>query len=106
MGSYYKIGEDCLNLNVWVNSLNKEEKSVMVFFHGGSFGWGAASDPIYNGHNIVKKFDDIIIVTVKYRLGMIGFIDLMLPLIDGTDGLFRRVIAQSGSNMKQRIAIQ
>ena len=151
-GSYYPQSEDCLTLNVWVNRDNtQEDKPVMVFIHGGSYAWGAASDPIYDGHNLVKKFDDLILVTVEYRLGLYGFIDfsevpggedypesgnlglldqicalrwvrdniagfggdpgnvtifgesagagsvMLLPLIDGTEGLFRRVIAESGS---------
>jgi len=151
-GSYYPQSEDCLTLNVWVNRNNPAaDKPVMVFIHGGSYGWGAASDPIYDGHNLVKKFDDLILVTVEYRLGLYGFIVfsgvpgggrypesgnlglldqicalrwvrdniagfggdpgnvtifgesagggsvMLLPLIDGTEGLFRRIIAESGS---------
>lgn len=151
-GSYYEQGEDCLYLNVWTNSRNTSAgKTVMVFFHGGSYGWGGTSDPMYDGHNLVEKFDDIVLVTVGYRTGLLGFIDFsfveggeeyeesgnlglldqvealrwiqknisafggdpdnvtifgesagagcvsLLPLIDGTEGLFDRIIAQSGS---------
>jgi para-nitrobenzyl esterase len=48
----------------------------MVFIHGGGFGWGGTSDPLYNGHNFVKNRKDIIFVTIAYRVGMLGFIDL------------------------------
>ena len=76
VGSYYEQGEDCLYLNIWTNSKNTStDKTVMVFFHGGSYGWGGTSDPIYDGHNFVEKFDDIILVTVGYRTG------IMLSLI-------------------------
>ena len=77
VASYYPQGEDCLNLNIWVNRENREEKKpVMVFFHGGSYGWGGTSDPIYDGQNLVKQYSDIILVTVGYRVGIMGFIDL------------------------------
>jgi para-nitrobenzyl esterase len=75
-GSFYPQSEDCLKLNIWVNSSNDtKNKTVMVFIHGGSYGWGATSDPIYDGHNLVSKYSDIILVTVEYRLGILGFID-------------------------------
>ncbi|MBE6015638.1 MAG: carboxylesterase/lipase family protein [Lachnospiraceae bacterium] len=76
LASYYMQGEDCLSLNVWVNSKNTDKKKpVMVFLPGGAYGWGGTADPLYNGHNLVKKFDDIILVTVNYRTGLFGFID-------------------------------
>lgn len=76
MGSYYPQGEDCLTLNVWTNRTGPVSgKAVMVFFHGGSYGWGATSDPIYDGHNLVRKFPDLVLVTVEYRTGIMGFID-------------------------------
>ncbi len=75
-GSYYPKSEDCLKLNVWTNAEGPSEgKTVMVFFHGGSYGWGATSDPMYDGHNLVKKYPDLVLVTVEYRLGIMGFID-------------------------------
>ena len=76
VGSYYPQGEDCLTLNVWTNQAGPAAgKTVMVFFHGGSYGWGATSDPIYDGHNLVQKFPDLVLVTVEYRTGIMGFID-------------------------------
>lgn len=72
--SYYKQGEDCLYLNIWAD-LSIENKTVMVFFHGGSYGWGGTADPLYNGHNFVKAHPDIIMVTVGYRVGLLGFVD-------------------------------
>ena len=86
VGSYYPQSEDCLTLNIWVSeSMSGEsaddpaeqypDRAVMVFFHGGSYGWGAASDPLYDGHNFVRRFEDIILVTVEYRVGIMGFID-------------------------------
>ncbi len=73
-GSYYPQSEDCLKLNVWTSGSGKN-KCVMVFFHGGSYGWGATSDPIYDGENFVRAHPDVVLVTVEYRLGIFGFID-------------------------------
>ena len=56
--SFYPQSEDCLYLNVWCapsgKDLTQGEKAVMVFFHGGSYGWGGTADPLYDGHNFVK----------------------------------------------------
>lgn len=69
--------EDCLYLNVWtperILAENKEEKlPVLVFIHGGAFAVGAAADPMYDGTAFAK--DDVICVTVEYRLNMPGFL--------------------------------
>ena len=151
-GSYYPQGEDCLYLNVWVNRTDTTaKKPVMVFFHGGGFGWGGTADPLYDGANFVRENPDIILVTVGYRIGLMGFVDFsdlkggsnfadapnlgildqieslrwvqknitffggdrknvtifgesaggasvsLLPIIPKAKGLFRRVIAESGS---------
>ena len=39
IASCYEIGEDCLYLNIWKNNDNNKNKPVMVFIHGGGFGW-------------------------------------------------------------------
>ena len=75
--SYYPQGEDCLYLNLWKNQSDPtEKKPVMVFFHGGAYGWGGTVDPLYDGRNFVTKQSDIILVTVGYRTGLMGFVDL------------------------------
>ena len=150
--SYYPQGEDCLYLNIWrSHTCTENNKPVMVFFHGGSYGWGGTADPLYDGKNFVTNHPDIILVTVGYRVGLMGFVDFfsvkggdefpdapnlgildqiealrwvqknigafsgdpdnvtifgesagggsvsLLPVIDEAKGLFRRVIAESGS---------
>ena len=81
--SLYPQGEDCLTLNVWtagpVSSETEDAVSsgrpVMVFFHGGGYGWGGTADPLYDGQNFVEKWQDIVLVTVNYRIGLMGFMD-------------------------------
>jgi len=74
--SYYEHGEDCLNLNVWTsNRTQKKGKPVMVFIYGGAFGWGGTCDPLYDGQRLIEEHDDIVLVTIDYRAGILGFID-------------------------------
>ena len=150
--SYYPQGEDCLYLNIWrSHECTDDKKPVMVFFHGGSYGWGGTADPLYYGGNFVSAHPEIVFVTVGYRTGLLGFVDFssvegggefpdapnlglldqiealrwirqnidgfsgdpgnitifgesagggsvsLLAIIDEAKGLFRRVIAESGS---------
>lgn len=69
------IGEDCLTLNVWTKDVETKDKAVMVYIHGGGFGWGGTADPLYNGETIVEQHDDVVVVSMNYRLGMFGEID-------------------------------
>lgn len=76
--SYFPKNEDCLTLNIWENKRvmdSEEPKPVMVFFHGGAYGWGGTTDPMYNGQNFAKAHDDVILVTCNYRLGLMAFPD-------------------------------
>lgn len=74
--SYYKQGEDCLTLNVWTANDTTTHRPVMVWIHGGSYGWGGTSDPLFEGHNFVKAHPEVVLVTINYRLGLLGFLDL------------------------------
>jgi para-nitrobenzyl esterase len=66
------FSEDCLYLNVWTTAKNTDERlPVMVWIHGGAFNFGSASQPEYNGKNLAKKA--VVVVTLNYRLGPLGF---------------------------------
>ena len=79
MASHYEQGEDCLTLNIWRNtSSSLQKKPVMVFIHGGAFGWGGTADPLYEGTNLLKTYKDIILVTINYRVNILGFINLSI----------------------------
>ncbi len=69
------MSEDCLSLNIWTSDLDTQNKPVMVWIHGGSYGWGGTNDPIYNGEFLVDKYDNLIVVTINYRVNLLGFID-------------------------------
>ena len=71
-----QTSEDCLYLNIWVNTDDKtEKKPVMVWIHGGAYVVGSGSQISYSGANLVQKQSDIIMVNINYRLNMYGFMD-------------------------------
>ncbi|HJJ48786.1 MAG TPA: carboxylesterase family protein [Methanocorpusculum sp.] len=73
----YPIGEDCLYLNVYTNAKDTStKKPVMVWIHGGAFVCGGTAEPIYNLYNLADTYPDVIFITIPYRLGTLGFIDL------------------------------
>jgi para-nitrobenzyl esterase len=64
--------EDCLFLNVWAPAaLRGGHHPVMVWIHGGGFVAGAGSQQLYDGENFAR--DGIVLVTINYRLGSLGF---------------------------------
>jgi len=65
--------EDCLTLNVWTPSLASSARlPVMVWFHGGGYTNGSGSQGTYEGTKLAKR--GVVIVTVNYRLGVLGFL--------------------------------
>ncbi len=69
------MSENCLTLNIWTSSLEEKNKPVMVWIHGGAYSYGGTSDPLYNGQFIVKEHPEVIVVSINYRIGPMGFID-------------------------------
>ncbi len=73
--------EDCLYLNVWTPAVDNQKRPVMVWIHGGAFAIGSGSQAIYDGSTLARR-GDVVVVTVNYRLGPLGF----LRLADVTNG--------------------
>jgi para-nitrobenzyl esterase len=70
------MGEDCLSLNVWTPGVNDGQKrAVMVSFHGGGFATGSGNAPGYDGAQLAK-FGDVVVVTVNHRLASLGYLHL------------------------------
>jgi para-nitrobenzyl esterase len=66
------MSEDCLFLNIWApSSTSNESLPVLVWIHGGAFIGGSGSIDIYNGAALAEE--GIIVVTINYRLGILGF---------------------------------
>lgn len=66
-------GEDCLYLNVTTPRRTHGKAPVMVWFHGGFFTSGSGA--IYDGRRLAVT-GDVIVVTVNFRLGPLGFLAL------------------------------
>lgn len=66
--------EDCLYLNVWTHRAGDvvAKRPVMVWIHGGGWNVGQGARPHYSGTAITKR--DVLLVTVNYRLGAMGFL--------------------------------
>ena len=87
------MSEDCLFLNIWAPRAALDQLyysrllpagtstrrpqvpllPVLVFFHGGGFTMGSGNSDIFNG-TVLSSFNNIVVVTVQYRLGALGFL--------------------------------
>ncbi len=67
--------EDGLYLNVWTPACDDGRRPVMVWIHGGAYVFGSGSVPWYDGTRFVQH-GDVVVVTVNYRLGPLGFLHL------------------------------
>lgn len=75
-----RYDEDCLTLSVWTPAVDGERRPVMVWFHGGWFAIGSGNEPAYDGANLARHHD-VVVVTVNHRLGVLGHLSL-----DDVDG--------------------
>jgi len=67
--------EDCLVVNVYTPADDDAARPVMVWIHGGAFVAGSGHVPWYNGSNLARLYD-VVVVTLNYRLGALGFLHL------------------------------
>lgn len=65
--------EDCLFLNVFTPAADSNRRPVLCWIHGGAYLTGSGND--YNG-SVLAAQGDVVVVTVNYRLGVLGFLDL------------------------------
>lgn len=74
--SAFPEGEDCLVLNIWTPAINERGKRPVMFWcHGGGFSSGSGSSPGYDGTNLCKR-GDVVVVTINHRLNAVGFTHL------------------------------
>ncbi len=88
------ISEDCLFLNIWAPQSLAGALPVMVWFHGGSNINGWSYEPNYHGHKLAAK--GVIVVSVQYRLGNLGFLPLpfdQAPTPSGHYGISDQIAA-------------
>jgi len=90
------FSEDCLSLNVFAPA-EARRAPVMVWIHGGSLIAGSSKEPLYDGVRLARE--GVIVVTINYRLGVLGFLahpDLSAESpagISGNYGLMDQILA-------------
>ena len=85
------LSEDCLYLNIWTPT-RQRRISVLFWIYGGSFSTGTATLDVYDGIVLAGLFD-MVVVTVNYRLGTLGFSYLGNEDIPGNMGLLDQQMA-------------
>ncbi|CAM1332683.1 Ces3 (predicted), partial [Pycnogonum litorale] len=85
--------EDCLYLNIYVPELvqiTEVKLPVMVFIHGESHEWNSGNP--YNG-SVLASVGNVVVVTINYRLGVLGFLTTNDETARGNYGIFDQVAA-------------
>jgi para-nitrobenzyl esterase len=74
----WKQGSDYLTVNIWtpseVPAYAFRQAPVLVFLHGGAFIAGSSYSPLFDGRGFAAN--GVIVVSVNYRLGLPGFLDI------------------------------
>lgn len=99
----YGVEEECLNLNVWTDTMDSNaKKPVLVFMHGGTSSDSATGLEVYDGHGMAEH-TDVVFVTVNARLGTLGY-STDFTAIGGGDNLATRDMLLSLEWVKENIA--
>ncbi|KAF8303271.1 alpha/beta-hydrolase [Clavulina sp. PMI_390] len=98
--------EDCLFLNIFTPYLpasgSKDKlKPVMFWIHGGGYTNGYNADPTFDGGAIASR-GDVVLVSINYRLGALGFLALDDGVINGNYGFSDQITALKW--IKQNVA--
>jgi para-nitrobenzyl esterase len=81
-----KQSEDCLALDLWTAGFDGVPRPVLVFVHGGDFAEGATAEPSVRGRRLARG-GDLVVVSLAYRLGALGFFAPNRGLLDLLAGL-------------------
>lgn len=65
--------EDCLTVDIYTPAADSCARPVLFWIHGGAFYIGSGND--HDGSALAAQ-GDVVVVTVNYRLGVFGFLDL------------------------------
>ncbi|XP_052836579.1 esterase B1 [Drosophila gunungcola] len=86
--------EDCLYLNVYAKELNSASPlPLIVYFFGGGFEKGDPTRELHSPDYFMMR--DVVVVTVSYRVGALGFLSLHDPAVGvpGNAGLKDQLLA-------------
>ncbi|CAG0896714.1 unnamed protein product [Darwinula stevensoni] len=86
--------EDCLILNIYSPkepNTGANDLPVLVWIHGGGYTMGGSEPLIYSPGYIMDR--DVVLVTINYRLGALGFLSTEDPVAPGNYGMLDQVLA-------------
>lgn len=87
-----ELNEDCLYVNVVVPHPRPKNAVVMLWIFGGSFYSGTSTLDVYD-HRTLAAEENVIIVSMQYRVASLGFLYLGTPDAPGNSGLFDQNLA-------------
>ncbi|XP_041360892.1 acetylcholinesterase-like [Gigantopelta aegis] len=83
--------EDCLYINIWAPANSSESLTTLVWLYGGAFVRGTINFPLYHGHYLAAA-NNVIVVTINYRLGVFGFFYTGNDAAPGNQGMLDQVL--------------
>ncbi|XP_018319548.1 acetylcholinesterase-like isoform X2 [Agrilus planipennis] len=86
------LNEDCLYLNIVVPKPRPTNAAVMLWIFGGGFYSGTSTLEVYD-HNIIVSEENIILVSMQYRVASLGFLYFGTSDVPGNAGLFDQMMA-------------
>ncbi|KAH3841426.1 acetylcholinesterase-like [Dreissena polymorpha] len=90
--NYDNFNEDCLYLNIFVPQRHSNPNAsypILFFVHGGSYQYGSGNE--YDGRILAQE--GIVVVTVNYRVGALGFLSTDDDVVPGNYGLLDQLTA-------------
>ncbi|XP_037303219.1 esterase FE4 [Manduca sexta] len=88
----YPVSEDCLNINVYTPSNNSSASLPVIFFiHPGGFYSMSGRSDLAGPHYLLDK--DVVLVTINYRIGSLGFLAMGTEYAPGNNGYKDQVVA-------------
>jgi carboxylesterase type B len=96
VGASIEMNEDCLFLNIFVpNRTYFSDNSVtpvLLYIHGGGFIQGTSADDLWEPSTLAAS-QDIIVVTINYRLNVFGFLHMADSDASGNAGFLDQTLA-------------
>ncbi|XP_035782837.1 acetylcholinesterase-like isoform X2 [Anopheles albimanus] len=86
------LSEDCLYINVVAPRPRPKNAAVMLWIFGGGFYSGTATLDVYD-HRALASEENVIVVSLQYRVASLGFLFLGTPEAPGNAGLFDQNLA-------------
>ncbi|XP_072020282.1 acetylcholinesterase-like [Amphiura filiformis] len=84
--------EDCLHLNIWAPNPRVPDAAVMIWIHGGGYIIGDGVEVKVDGSPLVG-FNNVVYVTIQYRLNSFGFLTTGDSALPGNYGLWDQLLA-------------